>query len=112
MSRTYRRKCHGYGTNKRNYDEWVVSDWVREEKPRWKWTRKALEGQELQKAIKVFHSDNHKWMGSAPSWFVREFCNKPYRAKAKAEIRRMLQSGEYDDYNFNPHKRNAMWMWW
>jgi len=113
MSRTYRRTRHGYGINKRNYEEHIVSDWVREKKHRWKWTRKALMGHELQKSINIFHSDGYRHMNHVPTWFVRDYCNKPFRAKMKQEIRNIMKRGDdYLDYNFNPNKSNALWNWW
>lgn len=135
MSRTYRRKKFGKG--KRPYNDWITHEWVKDESSAHELIRKVYYYNEggivdykkvscigydyyykpLPESIKLiniakYHSDNASLMTSPPKWFLREFCNRPFRAKAKAELKRLMKSEDYYDYNFDPHKKTAMWMWW
>jgi len=104
MSRTYRRRKGEKPGTWITHDQVVVDEIPYKDVPR--------SGKDLREHLAIWHSDNACVVGSPPKWFVRDFCNKPFRAKAKAEIRRMVQTGDFEDYNFNPHKNNAMWNWW
>ena len=108
MSRTYRRK------NEKWEYYWVTRDWKRDHTCKYGWfcVEYGLDGKERDQAINKFHSDAQRTMNQVPSWFVNQFCNRPFRAKMKQEVRKIMQSGEYDDYNFDPCKQTALWEWW
>jgi hypothetical protein len=118
MSKTYRRKKYGYGKGKVNYDEWVISDYVRIPGVySWLWKRRKFQGHELKEAINHFHSDagvGDRW--PVPAWFRRE-SEQIRRAKMKAETHKILkrvQSGDRDIYhdNYLPLKKDVSWDWW
>lgn len=121
MSRTYRRRKGEKPGTWITHDQ-VVVDEIPYKRKSWKgewydyihrlYKDVPRSGKDLREHLAIWHSDNACVVGSPPKWFVRDFCNKPFRAKAKAEIRRMVQTGDFEDYNFNPHKNNAMWNWW
>ena len=126
MSRTYRRRKGKPAGSWITHECISIEEWDHHSKyfssrdGKWHdrvWTRHLykevpLTGHKLKTSLAKYHADKHNRFYSAPKWFVRDFCNKPYRAKAKAEINHMIQSGNFDDYNFNPPKHNAMWLWW
>ena len=123
MSRTFRKK------GKRipewvSHDEWVVSEewdyhtgfYRNDEWHKRIWTKRLYKsvprtGNDLKKKLAKWHSG--KESDTPPKWFVREYCNKPYRAKMKQEVRKLMKlADDYDDYNFDPCINHAMWDWW
>lgn len=102
MSRTYRRKT-------RKPEEWVTHDYDRFDGV---WQRVPYTGKKLKEEINKFHSDRgvgDSW--PVPAWFRREL-NRKFRAKSKAESRRILLQSDYDMYEFAPFKKDAAWLWW
>jgi len=102
MSRTYRRKT-------RKPEEWVTSDYKRVDGV---WQRVPYTGKQLKEEINKFHSD--KGVGDfwpVPAWFRRDL-NRLFRAKHKAEARRIHLQGDYEEYSFKPFKKDASWNWW
>jgi len=66
------------------------------------------------KTIRKFHKDTRSgygWKGHAPKSFNKEI-NRIKKAKMKAEVRRIMVQGDYDDYSFDPWKRDAGWIYW
>ena len=126
MSRTYRKRKGDSPSKWITHKDVVVEEWDHHshyfrggKRVERVWTRKLYShvprtGKDLKKHLALeWDSDNASYMGSPPKWFVRDFCNKPFRAKAKAEIRKMMQTaGDYDEYVFDPYKKNAKWNWW
>lgn len=106
MSRTYRRKNEQWEYN------WVCRDWDKIGYPLY-WKMVQLEGKSRTKAINKFHSDAQRTMNQVPSWYVNQFCNRPFRAKMKHEVRMIMKrADDYEDYNFDPFKKDALWSWW
>lgn len=73
-----------------------------------------LQGKELAKAAAIYHSDmgcGYSWSGNAPKDF-RKSIDRIKRAKEKAETRRILKERDFENYNFNPRKRDAGWLYW
>ncbi len=60
-----------------------------------------------------FHKLYWNW-GSAPSWYCATF-NRADRRHNKQEIKKMIESGDFDsgneDLRYN-HRHGATWMWW
>lgn len=116
MSRTYRRR------KGEKPSSWITHDFVCvEEFPKkygWGgkyglWQDIPRTGKDLKKHLAKYRADGYSHRNHVPSWFVRDFCNKPYRAKMKQEVRNIMKRGDdYLDYDFNPQKNNALWMWW
>jgi C4-type Zn-finger protein len=64
--------------------------------------------------ISEFHRDTHGnygWNGSAPKNF-RKIINRSKKAKMRQEMRRIMTQGDYEDYTFNPWKKDAGWLYW
>lgn len=115
MSRTYRRR------KGENPCSWITHDCVCVEEyskrnSRWKiglWQDIPRKGNDLKYHLAKYHSDGYSHMNHVPSWFVNRFCNRPFRAKMKQEVRSIMKRGDdYMDYNFNPNKSNALWNWY
>ena len=104
MSRTVRRKSSPV-------PEYVTTDWVRGSLNYWR--RVPLEGKELVKSINKHHSDHgyRNYGGWCPSWFRREL-NRLYRSRDNAEIHRINIQGDYEEYLFNPRRKDCAWLWW
>ena len=94
MSRTYR-----FNKNADWMERDVLRDLVRLEKT-WHWVRQPIErnSREGRKKLAKFHSDKkHHWMNyRGPSWFRREFAQKPYKVRAKAELHRYMRDPDYE----------------
>lgn len=115
MSRTYRRQ-----RGEKPYT-WITHELVCFEEfskrgRRWRrglWEYVPRTGKDLKEHLNEYHSDGHMNMNMVPSWFVNSFCNRPFRAKMKQEVRSIMKrAGDYEDYNFDPHKHDALWSWW
>lgn len=64
--------------------------------------------------ISKFHRDtrpNYGWKGAAPKSF-RKTVEREYRAKTKAEVRRLYKTEDYHNYTFNKHVKDAGWRYW
>ena len=103
MSRTVRRK---------NYvPYWVGTDWERIDGI---FQRVKLEGKALQLELTKYHSDwgsGAYWVKNAPAWFRRDK-ERLKRAKDRAEERRLLKQGDYEEYSFTPRRKDVGWDWW
>ncbi len=103
MSRTIRRKG--------NVPEWVKEDsyWNKT-----LYVTVPLKGLELKQAIAKYHRDTKEgygWAGAAPkSW--RKMVDRGKKSKEKAETNRILKQGDFEEYVFNPRKRDAGWSYW
>jgi len=64
------------------------------------------------------HSKHWRWnmprpYGQTPSWFVREFMNRPKRAQDRQTIRRVLSGRlDFDDVIFNLGNRKPHVYFW
>lgn len=110
MSRTVRRKqgygwCYGVHTEADQLEEYV---WDKET-----WTSYYIHldprSKEGKKRIAKFHSDA-TWFHNryGPSWWWREFYQRPYRRMAKREIQKSLNNDEYEAIIPDMPKRG----WW
>jgi hypothetical protein len=92
MSRTYRFK----------HDKWmekdILRDLVRVAPYRWEWEKISRNSPEGRKKLAEFHSDKKDyWMNyKGPSWFRKEFGQKPYKVRAKAQLQRYLRDPDYE----------------
>lgn len=108
MSRTYRRK--GKEAN------WAITKWTRSVNGgnTGYWKLVDLIGKEKKAAISRYHSDNgcgDNWMRNAPKDFRRDI-EQIKRAKDKALVIKIMQTQDYEDYSFNPRRKDAGWLWW
>jgi len=90
MSRTKRRKKYGKDHNKHNYDPWIIQNY----------------------GITKFHSD--KGVGDVwpvPAWF-RRMKERELRSKNNQELKRIIRTADYEDYNFIPYCKTIQWEWW
>ena len=117
MSRTYRRKGvkaeKGWGD--RNYLKsrgityfhyWWEVDCTEDYVPDKEHYRKYWNAR--------FHSDTGTgfgWQGSVPADY-RRTVNRIERAKDKAETRRILKQGDYEEYEYTPWKNDAGYHYW
>ena len=103
MSRTKRRKSSPV-------PEWVTTDWKRGSFNFWQ--KVPLEGKELVKSLNKHHSDHgYKDYGSnCPAWFRRDL-NRLYRRRDNAEITRINNQYDIDEYLFNPRRKDATWLY-
>jgi hypothetical protein len=107
MSRTIRRKN----------DKWEYK-WVCHE---WEWINEDTQYRQLiwipitgiRKAQEIaeYHEDKPPGVRNCPAHF-RRAKNKRTRSREKARTRRMLREGNFNNYYFNPRKRDANWDWW
>ena len=98
MSRTVRRKqgygwCYGMRHVSESLEEWYWntetgwSDWIHHD-PRSK---------EGKKRIALFHSDAQSWTAKyGPSWWRRQYYQRPYRRNAETEIKKYFKDTEYE----------------
>lgn len=113
MSRTVRRKG-------KTPPEWVTHDYVRTSRrisncgkywfSDWQWV--SYEGKELDKSIALYYNDNRQGEFSPPADFVRTYFTKKQRSRQRNVLRKMINTGDYENYYFNPHKKSAGWDWW
>lgn len=122
MSRTYRRK------RGEKPCRWITHDYVcveefeyRSKSWRGEWFKytKSLyvdiprTGKDKKKHLAKYHADGYSHMNHVPSWFVQAYCNRPFRAKMKHEVRNIMKrGGDYEEGNFDPQKKDSLWMWW
>ena len=103
MSRTYRR-------SKSVVPEWVKHDYVCvkvNDKRFYQWIK--LNGCDLNSAIAMFHADSTT--GGIPSDF--KTADKGIkRAKDKVALDKINKDGQYEDYSFNPHKKDYQYNYW
>jgi len=62
----------------------------------------------------IFRKDTrvgYGWNGNVPKYY-RKILTESHRAKDKAVVRKILKSGNYEDYNFNPWKSDAGYDYW
>lgn len=117
MSRTYR-----FRKGKDRYlieDQRLFTDWGKvefEDRNGQTWEyfgcyRLDPKSKEGRKALAQFHSDKKDrvmiWNG--PSWYHREFSQKPYRTRAKKEIFRFFKNPEYEVIIENKPPREYWW---
>ena len=92
MSRTKRFK----------HDKWmeqdVLRDLVKVAPFRWEWEKISRHSREGRVKLAKFHSDKKDyWMNyRGPSWFRREFGQKPYKARVRAELHRYMRNPDYE----------------
>lgn len=107
MSKTKRRKKFGFGKGKRNYFNYIFYEYD------WRTSSYIPKSdEEISSSINKFHSDKSigdNWR--VPSWFRRDR-ERNRRTKMNEETRRILRTGEYDNYNYEPVKRTIQWEWW
>ena len=115
MSRTYRRK------RGEKPSTWITHNYTCIEKYlsrgyRWRsglWQDVPRIGKDLKKHLAKYHADGYINMNMIPAWYVRDFCNKPFRSKMKQEVRNIMKrGGDYDEYNFDPNSKNSKWNYW
>ena len=97
MSRTVRRKQGlGWLYGIESYRD-VLKEWIWDKEYSCglviNYDPKSKEG---KKRIALFHADNNWYSGWGPSWWRRQFYQRPYRQMAKREIQRSLMNDEYD----------------
>lgn len=103
MSRTYRRKGKIY---ENFYDYYFRFGGVFREPPYTEHEKKII--------FAIIHSDSNKrrcWLANAPARFRRDI-ERNKRAKDKNELRRINKQGDYEEYSFNPRRKDAAWLWW
>ncbi len=67
-----------------------------------------------KKTISRYRRDTHVGyglMGHAPKNINKMF-NRSKRAKMKAEVKRIMVQGDYEEYTFNKWVRDAGWYYW
>lgn len=102
MSRTYRRKKN----TRRRYDQlWAISDWVRPEGT-WHFILVRKEGDELKKALAIYHSDRDYNASPTPWWRKNEW--RKIKAQEKQELIRWMKN---PDYEVQMHEQ-PKWPWW
>lgn len=104
MSRTYRR-------TDRKTPRWVSTDLKRIDGYAY-WQRVPLQGKDRKIAINMYHSDGRWGNCSPPTWFVNMFFTRRERASQKRELKKLLLSNDYDEYEFNPYRKGAYYAWW
>ncbi len=103
MSRTYRRSKS------------VVPEWVKRESTLIRLDGlnhcdfKQLQGMDLMSAIAKFHSDATS--DAIPSDF-KTTDKGIKRARDKVALDKINKDGCYEDYSFNPHKRDYQYNYW
>lgn len=106
MSRTKRRT----GNVEKPY--WLEKPCKHWKRINGKWEYIELTEKEIKVDLNKFHSDvGLGWMDNAPKWYRQEL-EAIRRAKAKSEIRRVWREGDYENYNFEPIRKDANWNWW
>lgn len=63
---------------------------------------------------RIFHRDTNSgygWNGNVPKSY-RKIVTAQCRAKDKAETRKILKKGNYENYSFNPWKSDAGYDYW
>lgn len=106
MSRTFRRK-------KAKPCKWVTHDYVRVDDS-WRWTFVPRSEKDLRYNVARFHSDcgsGDYFYRNAPKWYCK-MIDRIKRAKDNHELRRIMNTGDYEDYNFNPRYKDAGWNYW
>ncbi len=108
-------KLHGGWKSWQRYD-WTAKQYVGERQ--WYWNdvawgaRKSVpkKGKAYKKGWWKYHSDAMRfWSGNkGPMWWIREQIQRPYRRKAKQEIRKALMDDEYEAIIRDKPKRG----WW
>jgi len=61
-----------------------------------------------------FHGDTRPgfgWRGAAPKGF-RKSLDRSKKVKEKMQTRKILKTGDYDNYSYNPRKKDAGWFYW
>lgn len=64
--------------------------------------------------ISRYHRDTRSgygWNGNAPKSY-RKMLNREKRAKAKAEVKRIINQGDYESYSFDKWCHDAGWYYW
>ena len=105
MSKTIRRK-----SGKPDY--WVTHDIERIEGT-WQWEWVKLEGKDLDKSLAKYYSDHgigNRYYKNAPAWYKKDI-ERIRRAKRRQEVRRIIKQGDYEEYEFEPIKKNAGYYW-
>jgi len=92
MSRTYRFKKHRW------LEADVLRELVRTAPYRWAYQRIDAHSKEGRKKLAEFHSDKKDhWMNyRGPSWFHREFSQKPYKVRARRELHRYQRDPDHE----------------
>lgn len=105
MSRTYRRK-------NTKVPKWFITE-LKYEKGYVK--EIPYTGKKLKRAIAKYYSDcgyGLGWMtASTPKWFRQER-NRLYRVKMKREVKRILREEDFENYSFDPFKKDTKYLWW
>ncbi len=110
MSKTFRRKTG------RPRPHWVTEKWTHtgSKTNGYDYAYIPLKGPELGRSIAKYHGDSSKgygWNGNAPKDFCK-MIDRAKRAKEKAETRKMLVTGDYENYSYAPRKKDAGWQYW
>lgn len=99
MSKTIRRKHVHHSLNflrgaKKNFKTGEI---YTDEEADWKYHRDTKTG--------------YGWNGNAPKSF-NKMLNRIKRSKMKAEVRKMMVSGNFDNYQFDKWVRDSGWYYW
>lgn len=97
MSRTYRRTDDAWtGTWFGKF--WAVSEWRYNQDGVYLRICYPKDSKEYKKASALYHSDagSHLFKEPGPSWWRREFYQRPYRRRAKKQLHRYVQGEDID----------------
>ena len=100
MSRTIRRKKKRRGSKAWDSIDWYVSEWVLAEHGYYIAHRRPYpkDSKEYKKGYARYHSDagSHSCKEPGPGWFRNLYSQRPYRRKARNEIRKFIFDPNYE----------------
>ena len=113
MSRTYRRK-----NSRVDFKNWHYSRYFSSRGYNW-WDFRDFECPEelstnYKKYVKAYYhkdTNHYGWNGNAPASFRRSL-NRLRRGRDSNEIKRINAHGNYEEYSFDPWKKDAGWLYW
>ena len=95
MSRTYRRKS-GDSHGKKYYVFYEIrySDFLKASE----WLPRDKNTKEFKYRLAKYHADGGRYRNGCrgPMWWIREFCQKPYKTRVRKEIHKFLTNNEYE----------------
>jgi hypothetical protein len=97
MSGTVRRKkgigwCYGINS----YFDILEDRYWNKETETFGYFHHDLKSKEGKKRIALFHADNDWYGHHGPSWWRRQYYQRPYRRFAEREIQKAVSNDEYD----------------
>lgn len=91
---------------------WLETDVLREivRVQKWQWVHVPIDrnSEAGRRKLALFHSDKKQyWMNyRGPSWFHREFAQKPYKVRARRELNKFMRDPEHEVIIENKPRRD------